>query len=163
MESILTRKTATSILFYSYLPVPLCNPGFPQKQTGSGRAGGEHCILSGCFRLTPGFGGLPSDVSGYSVPPPSMLLTQHNFYTLLTLPTLINFCSLLPLATLTNFCSMLPRAALTNFCSMLPWAALVNFCSMLALPALIDFCSLRTWTTTPSPGSYRRTVTQGGP
>ncbi|EFC5414872.1 TPA: hypothetical protein ACYZZH_005372 [Escherichia coli] len=85
------EKTAASILFYSYLPVPLCNPGFPQKQTGSGRAGGEHCILSGCFRLTPGFGGLPSDVSGYSVPPPSMLLTQHNF------------CSLVPLTSLAIF------------------------------------------------------------
>ncbi|EPF3862965.1 hypothetical protein ACSR93_003179, partial [Escherichia coli] len=52
---------------------------------------GEHCILSGRFRLTPGFGGLPSDVSGYSVPPPSMLLTQHNF------------CSLVPLTSLAIF------------------------------------------------------------
>ena len=103
---------------------------------------GELCILSGRSRLTPGFGGLPSDVPGYSVPPPSMLLMQHNFCSLVTLPALVNFCSMLPLAALVDFCSMLALPALANFCSLLSLATLVDFCSMLALPALTNFCSM---------------------
>ncbi len=46
-ESILTRKTATSILFYPYLPVPLYNVGFSLKQTGSGRAGENSASCQG--------------------------------------------------------------------------------------------------------------------
>ena len=61
------------------------------------------------------------------MPPPSMLLTQHNFCTLLALLILVDFYSLLPLPTLINFCSLLALAALPNFCSMLPRAALANF------------------------------------
>lgn len=76
------------------------------------------------------------------MPPPSMLLTQHNFCSLVTLAILINFYSLLPLAILVNFCSTLPLAALANFCSMLPLAALVDFYSMLALSALTNFCPM---------------------
>ena len=76
------------------------------------------------------------------MPPPSMLLTQHNFCSLVTLAALANFCSMLPRAALPNFCSMLPRAALTNFCSILPRAALPNFCSMLPRAALTNFCSI---------------------
>ena len=73
------------------------------------------------------------------MPPPSMLLTQHNFCTLLALLILVDFYSLLPLPTLINFCSLLALAALPNFCSMLPRAALANFCSLLPLATLVDF------------------------
>ncbi|MDI0722677.1 hypothetical protein NEP50_27720, partial [Escherichia coli] len=38
-KSILTEKTAASILFYPCTPVLLCDTGFFLKQTGSGRAG----------------------------------------------------------------------------------------------------------------------------
>ena len=61
------------------------------------------------------------------MPPPSMLLTQHNFCTLLALLILVDFYSLLPLPTLINFCSLLALAALPNFCSLLPLATLVDF------------------------------------
>ena len=43
-----------------------------------------------------------------------MLLTQHNFCSLVTLAALANFHSMLSRAALPNFCSMLPRAALPN-------------------------------------------------
>ncbi|MBW9989006.1 hypothetical protein FJC74_12855 [Escherichia coli] len=73
------------------------------------------------------------------MPPPSMLLTQHNFRSLLALPALTIFYTLVKL----------PPPAI--------------FCTLVALPPSANFCTLVPVTPSASPDSYRRTVTQGGP
>ncbi|HAB1979449.1 TPA_asm: hypothetical protein GB034_15620 [Salmonella enterica subsp. diarizonae] len=85
------------------------------------------------------------------MPPPSMLLTQHNFRSLLALPPPAIFYTLVALPPSANFCTLVA----------LPPSA--NFCTLVALPPSAIFCTLVPVTPSTSPDSYRGTVTQGGP